>query len=486
MFITNVLKSRPPGNRDPELAEIDACKPYLHKQVEPDRAARDLHAGQLRHQAAPAPARITGVHGRPQVHELGGRAVRVFPIYHPAAALRSTKTLEELREDFAPAARAAREPPPVPIGAVRRWRWRRRAGARAAADKPVRLTRESSSPQETEAAAGAGRAARAGRRGAGQRRARQRQDDLVRGACARSGVEGPVTSPTFTPACRGSPEVAHLDLYRLGRAAGEDPALLDDYLTPERVAFVEWPAVAEPSLERVAARAAGAPGRRPPADHDRVTLLGIDTSTSASAACVLRADGASFEVEPSPARWPDRPARARELMPAVAEVMERADRLRRPRRSRWAWGRARSRPASGSRPHARWRARAACCCGRSRRWRRWPRASTRAAPAADRRPPRRAVRRAARRRRRGGLAAVRRRPGAVAERVRGGLGVRAAGDGSIRFRGCSRRPDRRRCRRIALPRGAGPARLPAGAGGAGRAARSRPPRVSENTRRKLP
>jgi tRNA threonylcarbamoyladenosine biosynthesis protein TsaE len=48
--------------------------------------------------------------------------------------------------------------------------------------------------------------------------------------------------------------VAHLDLYRLGSLAGEDPALLDDYLTPERVAFVEWPAVAEPSFERVAAR----------------------------------------------------------------------------------------------------------------------------------------------------------------------------------------------------------------------------------------
>ncbi len=48
--------------------------------------------------------------------------------------------------------------------------------------------------------------------------------------------------------------MAHLDLYRLGSLAGEDPALLDDYLTPERVAFVEWPAVAEPALERVTAR----------------------------------------------------------------------------------------------------------------------------------------------------------------------------------------------------------------------------------------
>jgi tRNA threonylcarbamoyladenosine biosynthesis protein TsaE len=79
---------------------------------------------------------------------------------------------------------------------------------------------------------------------------------FVRGACRALGVDGPVTSPTFTigQVLAGSPEVAHLDLFRLGSLAGEDPALLDDYLTPQRVGFVEWPAVAEPALERVAAR----------------------------------------------------------------------------------------------------------------------------------------------------------------------------------------------------------------------------------------
>jgi tRNA threonylcarbamoyladenosine biosynthesis protein TsaE len=79
---------------------------------------------------------------------------------------------------------------------------------------------------------------------------------FVRGAARALGVEGPVTSPTFTigHVLGGSPEVAHLDLYRLGSLAGEDPALLEDYLTPERVAFVEWPGVAEPALRRVAAR----------------------------------------------------------------------------------------------------------------------------------------------------------------------------------------------------------------------------------------
>ena len=48
--------------------------------------------------------------------------------------------------------------------------------------------------------------------------------------------------------------MAHLDLYRLDSLAGEDPALLEDYLTPERIGFVEWPAVGEPALAKVAAR----------------------------------------------------------------------------------------------------------------------------------------------------------------------------------------------------------------------------------------
>jgi tRNA threonylcarbamoyladenosine biosynthesis protein TsaE len=81
---------------------------------------------------------------------------------------------------------------------------------------------------------------------------------FVRGACRALGVEEPVTSPTFAIGnvyAGRAAEVAHLDLYRLGSLAGEDPALLDDYLTPERIAFLEWPgvAVAADAVERVAA-----------------------------------------------------------------------------------------------------------------------------------------------------------------------------------------------------------------------------------------
>lgn len=67
---------------------------------------------------------------------------------------------------------------------------------------------------------------------------------LVRGACRALGVTAPVTSPTFTIGQRyegGRLPVSHLDLYRLGDLEAEDPALLDDYLGGEGVAFVEWP-----------------------------------------------------------------------------------------------------------------------------------------------------------------------------------------------------------------------------------------------------
>ena len=79
---------------------------------------------------------------------------------------------------------------------------------------------------------------------------------LIRGACRALGVREPVRSPTFTIGHRyaGRVPVAHLDLYRLDSLAGEDPALLDDHLTPDAIAFVEWPALAEPELQRVALR----------------------------------------------------------------------------------------------------------------------------------------------------------------------------------------------------------------------------------------
>jgi tRNA threonylcarbamoyladenosine biosynthesis protein TsaE len=74
---------------------------------------------------------------------------------------------------------------------------------------------------------------------------------LIRGACRALGIEAPVTSPTFTIGQRyegGRLAVAHLDLFRLRSLGAEDPALLDDYLGTDGVAFIEWPAVAAPAL----------------------------------------------------------------------------------------------------------------------------------------------------------------------------------------------------------------------------------------------
>lgn len=118
---------------------------------------------------------------------------------------------------------------------------------------------ETRTPEETEAVA----AKLAGRLGAGdvmliRGELGSGKTTFVRGAARALGVRGPVTSPTFTIgqvyAADGGPEVAHLDLYRLASLAGEDPALLDDYLTPERVGFVEWPGAGAGRFERVAAR----------------------------------------------------------------------------------------------------------------------------------------------------------------------------------------------------------------------------------------
>jgi tRNA threonylcarbamoyladenosine biosynthesis protein TsaE len=79
---------------------------------------------------------------------------------------------------------------------------------------------------------------------------------FVRGAAQALGVSDPITSPTFSIGHRyraTGTTVSHLDLYRLADGLqGEDPALLDDYLGPGRIAFVEWPG--QDSVELASAR----------------------------------------------------------------------------------------------------------------------------------------------------------------------------------------------------------------------------------------
>jgi tRNA threonylcarbamoyladenosine biosynthesis protein TsaE len=81
---------------------------------------------------------------------------------------------------------------------------------------------------------------------------------FVRGACRALGIDAPIVSPTFTIGRRyeaaGGQAVSHLDLYRLADLATEEEGLLDDYLTPDAIAFVEWPAVAAAELPEPAVR----------------------------------------------------------------------------------------------------------------------------------------------------------------------------------------------------------------------------------------
>jgi tRNA threonylcarbamoyladenosine biosynthesis protein TsaE len=79
---------------------------------------------------------------------------------------------------------------------------------------------------------------------------------LIRGACRALGVTEAVTSPTFTigQRYRGRVPVSHLDLYRLEGLDAEEPGLLEDYLTPDAVAFIEWPGATAPELERAPMR----------------------------------------------------------------------------------------------------------------------------------------------------------------------------------------------------------------------------------------
>lgn len=102
VWICNVLKCRPPGNRDPQPIEIETCQPYLHRQVEliEPRVVATLgnFATKLLTRSRTG---ITRVRGTVQVHELGGRTVFLMPLLHPAAALRTPSLVETLREDFA-------------------------------------------------------------------------------------------------------------------------------------------------------------------------------------------------------------------------------------------------------------------------------------------------------------------------------------------------------------------------------------------------
>ena len=111
VWICNVIKCRPPGNRDPQPIEIDTCRPYLESQVELIQPKVIATLGNFATKLITAnQTGITRVRGTPQVHTLGERTLRVFPILHPAAILRNPNQRGLMDEDFAALARLLAEP----------------------------------------------------------------------------------------------------------------------------------------------------------------------------------------------------------------------------------------------------------------------------------------------------------------------------------------------------------------------------------------
>jgi DNA polymerase len=101
VFIANVLKCHPPRNRDPQPQEIENCREYLYRQVELIEPRVICTLGNFATKLLREdPAGITRVHGQAELLTVGPRAVRLYPIYHPAAALYTPRMLETLREDF--------------------------------------------------------------------------------------------------------------------------------------------------------------------------------------------------------------------------------------------------------------------------------------------------------------------------------------------------------------------------------------------------
>jgi uracil-DNA glycosylase family 4 len=101
VYIANVLKCRPPGNRDPMPDEIESCEGYLFRQIELIQPTVVATLGNFATKLLSGKqAGITRVHGQEQNVTLGSTCVLLYPLYHPAAALYTPKMLEVLQEDF--------------------------------------------------------------------------------------------------------------------------------------------------------------------------------------------------------------------------------------------------------------------------------------------------------------------------------------------------------------------------------------------------
>ena len=119
VYVANVLKCRPPGNRDPMPDEIEACEAHLWRQIELIQPRVVATLGNFATKLLSGrPTGITRVHGQEQETTLGGSRVLLYPLYHPAAALYTPRMLDVLKSDFARLPELlGREvaPPPEPV-----------------------------------------------------------------------------------------------------------------------------------------------------------------------------------------------------------------------------------------------------------------------------------------------------------------------------------------------------------------------------------
>ena len=97
VFITNIVKCRPPGNRDPQAPEIEACSGYLERQIRAINPKVIVTLGRFSMARFIPNARISAIHGRAQ--RVGGRTV--VAMYHPAAALHQPSLRRTIEQDFA-------------------------------------------------------------------------------------------------------------------------------------------------------------------------------------------------------------------------------------------------------------------------------------------------------------------------------------------------------------------------------------------------
>ncbi len=121
VYIANVLKCRPPGNRDPQPEEIEACEGHLFRQIELIQPKVVATLGNFATKLLSGkPDGITRVHGREQEVTLGSARVLLYPLFHPAAALYTPRMLDVLAADFSrlpallgPVSAPVLVPPPV-------------------------------------------------------------------------------------------------------------------------------------------------------------------------------------------------------------------------------------------------------------------------------------------------------------------------------------------------------------------------------------